>query len=258
MSDGSRNPSSHVSRATSSEASESALSATPNNPGTLSVAIRREFPGYTLDVAFSATRGVTALLGPSGAGKTLTLRAIAGLLRPTGGRIVLHNHVLFDAAHNIHVPSRDRRVGFVFQQYALFPHLTVAENIAYGLHGQPQAERAARVDEMLSLVGLIDFGARLPRALSGGQQQRVALARSLAPKPSLLLLDEPLAALDAPLRQRLGAELRAIHERTGVPMVLVTHDPDEASRIADSVVYIDAGRVRVGPADDASEELRAR
>jgi ABC-type sulfate/molybdate transport systems ATPase subunit len=214
-----------------------------NSIGSLSVTIQREFPGYSLDIAFESNRGVTALLGPSGAGKTLTLRAIAGLLRPSRGRITLHNRVLFDAAHEVDIPARDRRVGLIFQQYALFPHLTVAENVAYGLHGQPRNEREARAHQMLELVGLVDLAARLPRALSGGQQQRVALARSLAPQPSLLLLDEPLAALDAPLRQRLGAELRALHERTGVPMVLVTHDPAEASRIADATVYIEGGRV---------------
>ncbi len=239
---------------TSGDGAGNPASTALNIGGALSVAIRREFPGYTLDVSFDATSGVTALLGPSGAGKTLTLRAIAGLLRPDGGRITLNNRVLFDATHHIDVPARDRRVGFVFQQYALFPHLTVAENIAYGLHGHQRAERAARVDAMLSLVGLIDLAARLPRALSGGQQQRVALARSLAPGPSLLLLDEPLAALDAPLRKRLGAELRALHDRTGVPMVLVTHDPAEATRIADSVVYIDAGSVRTQPAEDAPDD----
>jgi len=224
-----------------------------NDHGTLRVEVRCEFVDYTLDIAFASSRGITALLGPSGAGKTLTLRAIAGLLRPQAGRIALGDRVLFDATHRINVPARDRHVGYVFQQYALFPHLSVAENIAYGLHGQPRDERDARVAEMLELVGLADLARRQPRALSGGQQQRVALARSIAPRPSLLLLDEPLAALDAPLRKRLGAELRALHDRTGIPMVLVTHDPAEAMRIADSVVHIDAGRVSTPSPDDAPE-----
>lgn len=213
----------------------------------LSVTVRYALAGYTLDVAFASTHGITALLGPSGAGKTLTLRAIAGLLRPDAGRIMLRERVLFDAAQAINIPARDRQVGYVFQHYAIFPHLTVAENVAYGLHDRPRLEREARVADMLALVGLEQHGDRRSRALSGGQLQRIALARALAPQPSLLLLDEPLAALDAPLRIRLGAELRALHERTGVPMVLVTHDPAEAARIADSVVYIDEGQVVAPP-----------
>jgi len=219
-------------------------------PNDLSVAVRRRLPAFALDVAFDAPGGVTALLGPSGAGKTLTLRAIAGLLRPDAGRIAVGGRVLFDAAAGVDVPARARRVGYVFQQYALFPHLTVGENVAYGLHDLPRAERADRVGDALALVGLPDYAPRSPRALSGGQQQRVALARALAPAPAVLLLDEPLAALDVPLRRRLASELRALHERTGTPMVLVTHDPGEASRVADRVVYVDAGRVTDAPPDD--------
>jgi len=210
----------------------------------LSVAIRRRLGAFALDVAFDAPQGVTALLGPSGAGKTLTLRAIAGLLRPDAGRIVADGRVLFDAAASVDLPARARRVGYVFQQYALFPHLSVGENVAYGLHSLPRADRAARVAEALELVQLGGYERRAPRGLSGGQQQRVALARALAPSPAVLLLDEPLAALDAPLRRRLAAELRAVHEHTAIPMVLVTHDPDEAARLADAVVHLDAGRVQ--------------
>jgi ABC-type sulfate/molybdate transport systems ATPase subunit len=209
----------------------------------LSVAIRRKLDNFTLDVSFEAGRGITALLGPSGAGKTLTLRAIAGLLRPDAGRITVGSQVLFDAEARIDLPARARRVGYVFQHYAVFPHLTVAENVGYGLHDLSRVARAARVAEMLDTVGLSEFAARRPRTLSGGQLQRVALARAIAPNPSVLLLDEPLAALDTPLRQRLGAELRALQERTAIPMVLVTHDPDEAARLADTVVRLDSGTV---------------
>jgi len=219
-------------------------------PNDLSVAVRRRLPAFTLDVAFDAPGGVTALLGPSGAGKTLTLRAIAGLLRPDAGRIAVGGRVLFDADVGVDVPARDRRVGYVFQQYALFPHLSVGENVGYGLHDLSRAERSARVADALALVGLTGYEPRSPRALSGGQQQRVALARALAPAPAVLLLDEPLAALDVPLRRRLAAELRGLHERTGTAMVLVTHDPGEASRVADRVVYVDAGRVTDAPAHD--------
>lgn len=213
----------------------------------LSVAVRRRLATFTLDVAFDSIGGVTALLGPSGAGKTLTLRAIAGLLRPDSGRIACGGRVLFDAAAGVDLPARARRVGYVFQHYALFPHLTVAENVAYGLHAWPRAARRVRVTEVLETVGLAGYAGRRPRELSGGQQQRVALARALAPEPAVLLLDEPLAALDAPLRRRLGAELRAVHERTAIPMVLVTHDPLEAARVADAVVQLDGGRVTVSP-----------
>lgn len=209
----------------------------------LSVAFRRQIDQFVLDVAFETAGGVTALLGPSGAGKTLTLRAIAGLLRPDSGRITLGRVPLFDATAHVNVPARDRRVGYVFQQYALFPHLSVADNIAYGLHAWSREAHRARVQEMLDTMDLAPLAERRPRTLSGGQQQRVALARALAPKPALLLLDEPLASLDMPLRHKLGAELRALHERTGIAMVLVTHDPDEAARIADNVVHMSAGHV---------------
>lgn len=220
------------------------MTALPTAPrSALTVCVDRALPGYSLNIEFESVGGVTALLGPSGAGKTLTLRAIAGLLRPDSGRITLNGRVLFDSLTHTNVPARERQVGYVFQHYALFPHLSVAENIAYGLHTRSRPERSDRVQEMLELVGLHELARRTPHELSGGQQQRVALARSLAPEPSLLLLDEPLAALDAPLRARLGAELRALHERTGIPMVLVTHDPDEAARLADTVLYVKGGRV---------------
>ncbi|HEY0930274.1 MAG TPA: ATP-binding cassette domain-containing protein, partial [Gemmatimonas sp.] len=185
------------------------------------------------------------LVGPSGSGKTLTLRAIAGLLHVTG-RIVLDARVLLDinaARARVELPARDRHIGYVFQHYALFPHYTAAQNIAYGLQHLPHTVRDARVREMLALVRLDHRAHQRPAALSGGEQQRIALARALAPKPSLLLLDEPLSALDAPLRRALGDELRQLHERTGVPMLLVTHDPEEAARIADTIIELEAGRV---------------
>jgi ABC-type sulfate/molybdate transport systems ATPase subunit len=219
----------------------------------LSVAVRRRLPGFALDVAFEVGGGVTALLGPSGAGKSLTLRAIAGLLRPDGGRVAVGGRVLFDAARGIDLPARERRVGYVFQQYGLFPHLSVAENVGYGLHARGRADRRARVGEVLELVGLAAFARRRPRELSGGQQQRVALARALAPGPAVLLLDEPLSALDVPLRRRLGDELRALHERTRTPTVLVTHDPDEAARVADAVVHVADGRAPRDPANSAPD-----
>jgi ABC-type sulfate/molybdate transport systems ATPase subunit len=211
----------------------------------LDVTIRRQLPAFALDIAFGIRNGIAALVGPSGSGKTLTLRAIAGLLH-VSGRIVLDTRVLLDingARARIDLPARERHIGYVFQHYALFPHYTAAQNIAYGLQHLPHKVRNARVQEMLALVRLERHAQKRPASLSGGEQQRIALARALAPRPSLLLLDEPLSALDAPLRRTLGTELRTLHRETGVPMLLVTHDPDEAARVADMIVELDGGRV---------------
>jgi ABC-type sulfate/molybdate transport systems ATPase subunit len=215
---------------------------------TLSVYVEKTLGTFHLNAIFSAPAGITALFGPSGAGKTLTLRAVAGLLRPDRGRIALGDRVLFDASSGADVPTRDRRIGLVFQHYALFPHLSAAANVAYGLHGLAAEHRGARVRELLELVDLAELARRHPHELSGGQQQRVALARALAPGPDLLLLDEPFAAIDSFVRGHLRHQLRAIHERTGVPMILVTHDVGDVRRLADSVVLYGRGEVmRTGP-----------
>jgi molybdate transport system ATP-binding protein len=211
--------------------------------GRLEVSLVARFPGFTLDVAWEAGDGVAALFGPSGAGKTLTLHCLAGLTRPDAGRIVLDGEVLFDAAAGIHVPPQRRRLGYVFQGYALFPHLTVAQNVAFGLRGRPRAERARRTAEVLERLGLADLAARRPHRLSGGQRQRVALGRALAPGPALLLLDEPLSALDLPLRRALRDELRELLHDWKTAAVVVTHDFAEASRLADRVIVYDQGRV---------------
>jgi molybdate transport system ATP-binding protein len=209
----------------------------------LSVEIRKALPGFALDVAWHAGDGVAVLFGPSGAGKTLTLQCLAGLLRPDAGRIVVDDRVLFDSAAAIDLPPQARRVGYVFQGYALFPHLTVAENVGFGLRDRPRATRAARVADVLERLGLRGLEARYPRELSGGQRQRVALGRALAIDPALLLLDEPLSALDAPLRRALRDELREILKAWGPAAVLVTHDFTEAYRLADRIVVYDNGGV---------------
>ena len=225
----------------------------------LSVNIQRRVGSFALNVVFDVSfnessaipilahsrpaSGITALLGPSGSGKTLTLRAIAGLLRPDGGRISLGKRLLFDSTRSVHVPAHERDVGYVFQQYALFPHLSVQGNVGYGINALHRAKRETRVMEVLELVGMSEYAGRRTHELSGGQQQRVALARALAPRPSLLLLDEPFAALDAPLRRRLGDELRKLQETTSTFMVLVTHDEEEADRLADVVIHLDHGAV---------------
>ena len=209
----------------------------------LEVSIRKSLPGFTLDVDWSAGDGVAALFGPSGAGKTLTLQCLAGLVRPDAGRIVVDGQVLFDAAAGIDVPPQRRRVGYVFQGYALFPHLTVRDNVAFGLRERSRAYRTRRVDEVLTRLGLDPLAERHPRELSGGQRQRVALGRALATDPALLLLDEPLSALDLPLRQALRDELRAVLSDWGIAAVLVTHDLGEAYRLGDRIVVYEEGRV---------------
>jgi len=209
----------------------------------LSLEVRKALPGFTLDVAWEAGDEVVALFGASGAGKTLTLQCLAGLARPDRGRIVVNDTVFFDAATGTSVPSRRRRLGYVFQGYALFPHLSVAENVGYGLHERGREERRRRTGEMLDRLGLTALAERRPRELSGGQQQRVALGRALAVDPELLLLDEPLSALDAPLRRQLRAELMGILREWGKATVLVTHDLAEAFQLADRIVIYDDGRI---------------
>jgi putative spermidine/putrescine transport system ATP-binding protein len=180
-----------------------------------------------------------ALLGPSGCGKTTTLRMVAGLVEPTGGRILLDGDDLTAR------PTHRRNIGMVFQNYALFPHMSVADNVAFGLEmrGVARAEVRQRVDEALAMVRLGGFEGRRPKALSGGQQQRVALARALVVRPSLLLLDEPLSNLDAKLREEMRGEIRQIQRRLGIATVFVTHDQAEALALADRVAVMDRGRL---------------
>ncbi len=214
----------------------------------LQVELRLQVPGFALDVAWTAGEGVAVLFGPSGAGKTLTLQCLAGLTRPQAGRVVLDGQVLFDSAAGIDLPPQQRRVGYVFQGYALFPHLSVAENLAFGLRHRPRAERARRTAAMIERLDLGPLERRYPRELSGGQKQRVALGRALATEPALLLLDEPLSALDLPLRRTLRDELRIILTEWKIPAVLVTHDLAEAYHLGDRVIVYEQGRVRqAGP-----------
>ena len=205
--------------------------------------VRKALPGFTLDVAWEAGDEVVTLFGPSGAGKTLTLQCLAGLVRPDSGRIVVNGTVFFDGALSIDVPTQRRRLGYVFQGYALFPHLNVRDNVAYGLAHLSATARRERTREVLERLGLADLASRRPRELSGGQQQRVALGRALAPDPALILLDEPLSALDLPLRQALRDDLRGVLAEWRTAAVLVTHDFTEAYRLGDRIVVYEAGRV---------------
>ena len=193
-------------------------------------------------VSFEVEPGMIAcLLGASGCGKTTVLRCIAGFEPVLSGTVALDGVVM--SAKNLLVPPEQRRIGVVFQDYALFPHLTIAGNIAFGLRGASAAEREARVVELLGVVGLSDQGKKYPQELSGGQQQRVALARALAPRPQLLLLDEPFSNLDVEMRERLSIEVRDILKREKITAVLVTHDQHEAFNIADMVGIMKDGRI---------------
>ncbi|MCC5948726.1 MAG: ABC transporter ATP-binding protein [Nitriliruptoraceae bacterium] len=184
---------------------------------------------------------LTALLGPSGCGKTTVLRMVAGLLPPDGGTIAIHGRTVDGAGAS--VPPERRNVGLVFQDYALFPHLSVRRNVAYGLRGLDRAGRHQRVEEALALVGLEGYGRRMPTALSGGQQQRVALARALAPRPELILLDEPFSNLDASLRATVREDVRTILREAEQTAVFVTHDQEEALSLADRVAVMERGRI---------------
>ena len=194
-------------------------------------------------LSFSVERGcILALLGPSGCGKTTTLRLIAGFETPDAGQVVIAGKTVADAT-GAGVPPEERGVGIVFQDYALFPHLTVASNVGFGLRSLGRSARRQRVNEVLAQVGLADLGARYPHELSGGQQQRVAVARAMAPAPSLLLLDEPFSNLDADLRAQMRDEVERILRATGTTAVFVTHDQEEAFTIADAVGVLSHGRL---------------
>ncbi len=216
----------------------------PTTPALRCCALTRRF-GDTLAVDrvdLTVPRGsLTALLGPSGCGKTTVLRMVAGLLDPDEGRIEIDGTLV--TGPTVALPPERRNVGMVFQDYALFPHLTVARNVGYGLRHLSRGERAERVASALRLVGMDHLGARLPTALSGGQQQRVALARALAPEPDLILLDEPFSNLDAALRAAVREEVRAILRAADQTAVFVTHDQEEALSLADLVAVMDQGRV---------------
>ncbi len=194
---------------------------------------------------------VLVLFGPSGSGKTTILRCLAGLERPAHGRIAFAGQTWFDAEAGVQIPPQSRAIGYLFQDYALFPHLSVAGNIAFALRGGDAKACERRVRELLDLLQLRGLEDRLPAQLSGGQQQRVALARVLARRPQLLLLDEPLSALDAPTREQVRGELRGLLRGQGIPTVCVTHDWVEVLALADEVAVLGGGRVlQVGPPDE--------
>ena len=203
--------------------------------------------------------GITVLFGQSGAGKTLTLEAVAGLLTPHQRPYnAIHGCPVFDSAAGLNVPPYDRRLGYVVQSYALFPHLTVAQNVAYGVFDLPRAERDRRVDGLLRTLGIDDLADRRPSQISGGQAQRTALARALVRRPQALLLDEPFAALDAGVALTLRRELRRLVRDLNLPVLMVTHDLTEASHIGDRIAVMDAGQVlQVGDRSDVLQRPRS-
>lgn len=209
----------------------------------LSVAIRHRLGALSLDVAFEAPDGVTALFGRSGAGKTSVVNAVAGLLRPDGGRIVLNGRVLRDGESGTDVPIHLRNVGYVFQDARLFPHLTVRRNLLYG------AASDRHLGRICDLLGLGDLLSRRPRSLSGGEAQRVAIGRALLSEPELLVMDEPLAALDVARKEEILPYLERLRDEAGLPILYVSHSVEEVARLATTLVLMESGRVvRAGPA----------
>ena len=202
---------------------------------------------FRLEAAFSSEEQFVVLFGPSGSGKTLTLQSVAGLVTPDAGRISLNGRVLFDSRRGINVPSRSRGIGYLFQDYALFPHLSVAENVGFAIkksfRWRLSKQDRRRVEEFLEIFEISHLAESFPFDLSGGQKQRVALARALIRKPDILLLDEPFSALDTLLRVKLRKELLDIQARFNIPVIMITHDPEDIKAFAETLVSYELGRV---------------
>ena len=216
----------------------------------LEVQIEKKLPEFTLDVAFTAGDEPLSVLGPSGSGKSMLLRCIAGLERANRGRVALGGRTLFDSSKGIRVPARERRVGMLFQHFALFPHKTVGENIAFGLAELSANEQQRRVAAVLERTHITGLEGRYPRQISGGEQQRAALARALAIDPEAILLDEPLSALDTHLRSQMEAQLQETFAAYRGPALLVTHNIEEAYRLAEKMLVLSRGRVAAFGARD--------
>lgn len=213
--------------------------------------------GFTLDLTLTADDGITVLAGASGAGKSTLLHCLTGLVRPDAGRIVIHGRPLFDSDCRIDVAAHRRRIGLVFQDLALFPHLSVAQNIAFGLRHLSRKERAQRTDQGVTLMRIAGLAHRPVRMVSGGERQRVALARSLVTHPEVLLLDEALSSLDRPTKYAIVADLRAWNREIGTPLIHVTHDPEEAAQMSDRAVVLTEGRIcRDGRPADVMDDGR--
>ena len=215
----------------------------------LDARIRKRFPpgadsaGFSLELDLKADSGVTVLFGPSGAGKTLTLDCIAGFVNPDSGRILLDDEMLFDGERRVSVPPQKRHCGYVFQNYALFPHMSLRKNLQFALQDTPRLDRHRRINDMLQRFSLTDVAGRRPHQVSGGQQQRCSIARAIIRQRRILLLDEPARGLDAPLRQDLYGIIRQVNEDLRIPVLLVSHDLEECFTLASQMVVLSEGRI---------------
>ena len=214
----------------------------------LTIDVRKQFferreTSFDLEISVEVGPGFTVLTGPSGAGKTSLLRLVSGIIKPDRGRIEMDSQVFFDAEQAIDLPIRERHIGFVFQDYALFPHMNATQNVSYGIKTGSHSERQDKANEMLGLFHVEHIAARMPREMSGGEQQRVALARALASEPRIALLDEPLSAVDIETRGKLLDEIENAQERTKVPFIYVTHNEAEAATLGRQRITMRNGRV---------------
>ncbi|EPY01607.1 ABC-type molybdate transport system, ATPase component [Magnetospirillum fulvum MGU-K5] len=217
----------------------------------LEIDVARRQGDFSLDVAFTAGSGVTALFGRSGSGKTSLINMVAGLSRPDRGRIVVDGKVLFDSQSGLDLPPEARRLGYVFQEHRLFPHLSVRDNLWFGTKRLPVAERRVSLDHVVSVLGIGHLLDRRPTGLSGGEKQRVAIGRALLASPRILLMDEPLASLDAARKSELLPFIAGLSRQFDIPIVYVSHSMEEVLRLADTLALIDAGRlVAIGPVED--------
>lgn len=218
-----------------------------------------ENPSFSMQCSFDAGSDFVILFGCSGSGKTTALRCIAGLEDPDAGTIKINDTLYFDSRKKVNLPPQKRKIGYMFQENALFPHMNVRQNIEFGLKGMRPAEKLERVSAVMNLVGIEEFEFAYPDELSGGQKQKVALARALAPDPEILLLDEPFSALDTVVRLKLRKELRMIQKRLEIPVVFITHDPVEAFTMADRIAVFDNGRVQqLGSPEDVFYHPKTR
>jgi molybdate transport system ATP-binding protein len=209
----------------------------------IDIHIAKNFGNFSLNLSLILQKSLTVLFGPSGSGKTLTLQTIAGWIEPDSGMIGVNGVLYFDKREGVNLPIHRRRIGYVFQEPSLFPHMTIFENIAYGISGLPFPEKKQRVNRMIERMRLTGLEKSFPHQISGGQKQRAALARALVASPLLLLLDEPFASLDNPVREKLRLDLLIIGKENCIPLIFVTHDVEEAFVLADEVVVLNDGRV---------------
>ncbi|HWQ76607.1 MAG TPA: sulfate/molybdate ABC transporter ATP-binding protein [Syntrophomonas sp.] len=217
----------------------------------LDIDITKQLPGFALRAQLGCEQGIIGVLGASGAGKSMLLKCIAGLVSPDRGRILIDGVTFFDSGRKINLPSRERKTGFLFQNYALFPHLTIAENIAFGLDKLNKTDRGKRVSELMERFKLAEMAARYPSQISGGQQQRVALARALAAEPKILLLDEPFSALDNHLKNHMMKDMLVFLKEFGGSTLFVTHNIEEAYRLCDLIAVLNSGKVEfIGPKEE--------